>query len=166
MAATPIYDEKPSKIFFSGTKGPMTLGLDMSNWGLGPIKIFSNDDLGLTLTYFMARSNLVPYAFIWEKLLDSHLMEETYSKWLEWHEVYVYIKILTPGGLSAPAPGLEYSSRGFSISHPSQWADLFAPCNPTQGSTQTLPVILWYSPCDLPAVPLCFHPNGWNHLGL
>ena len=28
----------------------------------------------------MARSNLVPHAFIWEKLLESHLMEETYSK--------------------------------------------------------------------------------------
>ena len=27
----------------------------------------SNDDTGLTLTYFMARSNLVPYAFVWEK---------------------------------------------------------------------------------------------------
>ena len=26
-----------------------------------------NDDPGLTLTYFVARSNLVPYAFVWEK---------------------------------------------------------------------------------------------------
>ena len=25
------------------------------------------DDPGLTLTYFMARSNLFPYAFVWEK---------------------------------------------------------------------------------------------------
>ena len=30
-------------------------------------KVCSNDDPGLTLTYFMARSNLVPYAFVWEK---------------------------------------------------------------------------------------------------
>ena len=29
MAATPIYDKNPSKIFFSGTKGPLTLGLGM-----------------------------------------------------------------------------------------------------------------------------------------
>ena len=27
----------------------------------------SNDDSGLTLTYFTGRSNLVPYAFLWEK---------------------------------------------------------------------------------------------------
>ena len=27
----------------------------------------SNDDPGLTLTYFTGRSNLVPYAFLWEK---------------------------------------------------------------------------------------------------
>ena len=30
-------------------------------------QVCSNDDLGLTLTYFTARSNLVPYAFIWKK---------------------------------------------------------------------------------------------------
>ena len=28
----------------------------------------SNDAPGLTLTYFTARSNLVPYAFVWEKV--------------------------------------------------------------------------------------------------
>ena len=27
----------------------------------------SNDDPGLTVTYFMGRSNLVPCAFVWEK---------------------------------------------------------------------------------------------------
>ena len=68
----------------------------------------SNDDPRLTLTYFAARSNLVSDAFtcIWGKLLGSHLMEETYSRWPEWQKVYVYIKILTPMGLSAPALGL------------------------------------------------------------
>ena len=54
------------KIFFSRTKGPMTLGLGMQHWGHGPKKICSNDDLGLTLTFFKARSNLLPCAFIWE----------------------------------------------------------------------------------------------------
>ena len=29
--------------------------------------VYSNDDPGLTLTYFMARSNLVQYSFVWEK---------------------------------------------------------------------------------------------------
>ena len=55
-------------------------------------------DPRLTLTYFKARSNLVFYAFIFKKLLESHLMEETYSKWPEWQKVYVYVKILTPRG--------------------------------------------------------------------
>ena len=32
-----------------------------------------------------------------EKLLESNLMEETYSKWPEWQKVYVKIKILSPG---------------------------------------------------------------------
>ena len=31
-------------------------------------QIYSNDDLGLTLTYFTARSNLVPYGFEWKML--------------------------------------------------------------------------------------------------
>ena len=29
--------------------------------------VFSNDNPGLTLTYLTTRSNLVPYAFVWEK---------------------------------------------------------------------------------------------------
>ena len=78
MAVT-VYGKKLSKIF-SRTKGPMTLWLGMWYCGLGPITICSNDDPGLILTYFTARSNLVSYAFIWEKLLESHLMEEIYSK--------------------------------------------------------------------------------------
>ena len=31
------------------------------------LQVCSNDDPGLTLTYFTARSNLLPYAFVWEK---------------------------------------------------------------------------------------------------
>ena len=30
-------------------------------------QVCSNDDPGLTLTYFTARTNLVPYAFVWDK---------------------------------------------------------------------------------------------------
>ena len=39
-AATPIYGKNPLKIFFSGTKWPMNLGLGMQHWGLGPTKLF------------------------------------------------------------------------------------------------------------------------------
>ena len=39
-------------------------------------KPYINDDPGLTLTYFMARSNWVAYTFEWGKLLQSHLMGE------------------------------------------------------------------------------------------
>ena len=30
-------------------------------------QVYLNDETGLTLAYFMARSNLVPYAFVLEK---------------------------------------------------------------------------------------------------
>ena len=39
--------------------------------GTRPIIVCSNDNPRLTLTYFTARSNLVPDAFIWGKLLKS-----------------------------------------------------------------------------------------------
>ena len=45
----------------------MTLKFGMQHWVLKYYQIPSNDYPGLTLTYFTARSNLVPYAFVWEK---------------------------------------------------------------------------------------------------
>ena len=50
------YMLKTLNIFFSGTNRPMTY------------QVCSYDDPGLTLTYFTARSNLVPDAFVWEKV--------------------------------------------------------------------------------------------------
>ena len=38
MAATPIYGKNPLKIFFSGTKGPIALGLGISMTDMDPIK--------------------------------------------------------------------------------------------------------------------------------
>ena len=45
----------------------MTLKLGMQHRVLKYYQIPSNDSPGLTLTYFTAMSNLVPYAFVWEK---------------------------------------------------------------------------------------------------
>ena len=80
MAAMPVY----GKIFFSWTRRPMTLKLGMLHRVFEYYQIYSNYELGLTLTYFTARSNLVPYAFVWEK---------------GWLQNFV------PKGLYAPCPG-------------------------------------------------------------
>ena len=45
----------------------MTLKVGMQHWVLKYYQIYSNVDPGMTLTYSRARSNLVPYAFVWEK---------------------------------------------------------------------------------------------------
>ena len=45
----------------------MTLKVDMQHRVLKYYLVCSNEDAELTLTYFTARSNLVPYAFVWEK---------------------------------------------------------------------------------------------------
>ena len=58
---------KQKKIFFSRTKRPTTLNLGMHHRVLEFYQGCSNDDPGLTLTNCTARSNLVPYAFVWEK---------------------------------------------------------------------------------------------------
>ena len=58
MAATPIYGKNPSKIFFSGTGGPISMKLGMKHRGLLHIIVCSNYDPGVTLTYLKTRSNL------------------------------------------------------------------------------------------------------------
>ena len=67
MAAMPIYGKNLKEIFFSGTKRPMTLRLGMQHRVLEYYQMCSNDDPWTTMTYFTARSNLVPYAFVLEK---------------------------------------------------------------------------------------------------
>ena len=42
--------------------------------------VYINDDPGLILTYFTARSNWVACTFEWEKLLKRHLMEENFQQ--------------------------------------------------------------------------------------
>ena len=45
----------------------MALKLGMQHRVREYYKVYSNDVPGLTLTYFTARSNFLPYAFVWEK---------------------------------------------------------------------------------------------------
>ena len=45
----------------------MTLKVGMQHQVLEYYQVYSNDEPGLIFTYFMARSNLAPYAFLWEK---------------------------------------------------------------------------------------------------
>ena len=45
----------------------MTLKVGMQYWILVYYQVYSNDDLWLILAYFTAESNLVAYAFGWEK---------------------------------------------------------------------------------------------------
>ena len=59
MATTPIYGKNPSKIFLSRTGGPIFKKLGMKHQGPRSIINCSNDDPGVALTYFTARSNLV-----------------------------------------------------------------------------------------------------------
>ena len=53
--------------------GPISTKLGMLHWGLKPIKKFSNDNPGLTMTFFTTRSNFETWAFIWENVTMMYL---------------------------------------------------------------------------------------------
>ena len=59
---TPTYCKNLKKIFFSGNLESLYAAS-----GTRVLQVCSNDDPELTLTYFTPRSNLIPYAFVWEK---------------------------------------------------------------------------------------------------
>ena len=90
----------------------MTLKLGMQHRVLEYYQVYSNDDPGLTLTYFTARSNLVPYAFVWEKGKTTDFSETIVIYDLKlatddkWQDIFVDIKTLSPGGCMPPAPRL------------------------------------------------------------
>ena len=63
MAAMPIFGKH-----FQVTRSPMILKPGMWHWGLKLYKVYINDDLGLTSTYFTARTNWVTCMFEWGKL--------------------------------------------------------------------------------------------------
>ena len=66
MAAMPIYGKNLKNLFLWNKKVS-----DDEYWyaalGTRVLPSLFNGDTGMTLTYFTARSNLVPYAFVWEK---------------------------------------------------------------------------------------------------
>ena len=83
MAAMHICGKNLKKIFFSGTKRPMTLKLDMHHRVLKYYKVCSNDDPGLTFTYLTTKSNLVPDAFVWEKGKTMDFLKNYCRLWFE-----------------------------------------------------------------------------------
>ena len=93
----------------------MTLNLGMHHRVLEYYQVCSNDDPGLTLFYVKARSNLVPYAFVWErgKTVDFSETIVVYDLKLATDDrrdkKFLLTSKLFPlggGGLYAPAPGL------------------------------------------------------------
>ena len=109
VAATPIYSKTLQKSSSSEPKGQWLCGFVAWYVALGtrgPSYFVQMMTLGWPWPILQRGQIWSLMLFYGEKLLESHLMEETYSKWPEWQKVYVKIKILTPAGLSAPAPGL------------------------------------------------------------
>ena len=103
MAAMP-YIVNTFQIFFSGTERPMSLKLGMQHRVFEDYQVCSNDVHVLTLTYFTARSNLVPYAFVREKVKTVDLFFFFFSETIVVYDIKVgrcsqlneYMKLWVP----------------------------------------------------------------------
>ena len=67
MAAMPVYGKNLKKSSSPEPNGRWPWNLVCKHWVLKYYQVCSNDNPGLTLTYLKAKSNLVPYAFVYEK---------------------------------------------------------------------------------------------------
>ena len=116
VAAMPIYNKNIKQSFSPEPKRPMTLTLSMQHRVLEYYQIYSNDDPRLTLTYFTARSNLVPYAFVWEKGKTMDFSETIVVYVLKLVTTYgrsdkkflLTSQLFVPWRLSGPSPGAKY----------------------------------------------------------
>ena len=88
----------------------MTLKVGMLHWVLDYYQVCSNDGPELTLTYFMAMSNLVPYDFEKLKTMDFTETIVVYDFKLATDDrsgkKFLLTSRLSPGGCMHPAPGL------------------------------------------------------------
>ena len=66
----------------------MILKLGMEHQREELFKVNINHDLGMTLTYFTARSNIAAYAFEWGKFLKGHFKGKTNRKWVNGLKIY------------------------------------------------------------------------------
>ena len=76
VAATPIYVNSLKNLLLRNQKAD---DLESRYVALGARvlpSLFSNGDPELTLTYFTARSNLVPYGFVWGKKVKQWLFQK------------------------------------------------------------------------------------------
>ena len=110
MAAMPIYGKNPSKIFFSGTGGPISKKLGVKHLWLKYYNVYINHDPVMTLTQFMARSTWVDHAFKWGKLLKCHLKGKASRKLADEQNIDYSEKKRRkwPKGFICPCTGVKY----------------------------------------------------------
>ena len=106
MAAMPIYGKNPSKIFFSGTGGPISKKLGVKHLWLKYYNVYINHDPLMTLTQFMARSTWVDHAFKWGKLLKCHLKGKASRKLANGQNIDYSEKKEENGPRASSAPAL------------------------------------------------------------
>ena len=90
------------------TKRPMFLKLGVKHQSMELYKVYTNHDPWMTFTYFTARPTEVALAFEWGKLLKYDLKGKICRKRANRQNIYVYEKILSPGGYIPLSRGYIY----------------------------------------------------------
>ena len=87
MAAMPIYGKNTLKTFFPGTTVQILIHLCMKHQRLKLFIVCADYGLGLTVTYFTARSKFVTLALTWENvtMMDSLEIVATFDLELSKH---------------------------------------------------------------------------------
>ena len=113
VAATPLYGKKALKIFFSGTKGQITLVLGMQHWGLGSSKVCSNNDLGSTLILLLQGQicfhNMLLYGesiHFFRKKCKKVILRKKLTTYDWSHKLFLLTSKFCPQGVVCPCPGL------------------------------------------------------------
>ena len=108
LAAMPIYGKNLKKNLLRNQKDD-----DLETWYAALGTRCSNDEPGLILSYFMANSILVPYAFVWEKGKTMDFSESivVYDLKLATNDrsdkkFLLTSKLCPLGAVCPPAPGL------------------------------------------------------------
>ena len=81
MAQHAIYGKNSSKTFFSGTDWPISTKLGMQLLGLQHIIVCSNDEPGLTLTFFYGKTNFHNLGFSVANIENSGFFRKYWSMW-------------------------------------------------------------------------------------
>ena len=86
----------------------MLLKLGIKHQAIELYKVYINHNLGMTLTYFMARPTKIAYAFEWRKLVKCNSIGGNLLGDVQMDRIFMFMKISWAQRVVCPCPGAIY----------------------------------------------------------